>query len=180
MLYFAYGSNLWLQQMTQRCPRSVFVGRAVLNDYRWQINERGFANVVRCPGASVHGLVYRVDDAGDQARLDRSEGVSIGAYSKAYLDVTLDPTAPILQTHSDPPLPEPQTKEPHVLEKTLVYLSEDYVRPGAPRAEYIHRINAGIKDAVSLGVPAAFFDKVVLPLMVTEVSPPGAEGTQDK
>uniref|UniRef100_A0A0D2Y0V7 gamma-glutamylcyclotransferase n=1 Tax=Fusarium oxysporum (strain Fo5176) TaxID=660025 RepID=A0A0D2Y0V7_FUSOF len=58
-LYFAYGSNLWLQQMASRCPESYYVGRAVLLDHRWQINSRGFANVIPCSGYNVHGLVYQ-------------------------------------------------------------------------------------------------------------------------
>ncbi|KAL9584321.1 MAG: hypothetical protein Q9203_004702, partial [Teloschistes exilis] len=40
-LYFAYGSNLWLHQMSLRCPSSVYVGVARLPNYRWIINARG-------------------------------------------------------------------------------------------------------------------------------------------
>lgn len=46
-LYFGYGSNLWKHQMVQRCPTSKYLGIARLNDYRWIINERGYANVVQ-------------------------------------------------------------------------------------------------------------------------------------
>ena len=34
--------------MSGRCPGSSFVGRDVLHGYRWQINERGYANIVKC------------------------------------------------------------------------------------------------------------------------------------
>ena len=32
--YLAYGSNLSVAQMAQRCPDAVYVGTAVLTDYR--------------------------------------------------------------------------------------------------------------------------------------------------
>ena len=44
-IYFGYGSNLWREQMKQRCPQSEYLGVARLNNYTWLINERGYANV---------------------------------------------------------------------------------------------------------------------------------------
>lgn len=99
-LYFAYGSNLHLPQMAKRCPGSVFVGVAVLRGYRWQINERGVANVVaahehdRDPsrsgsgsgGSQVEGLLYWVTRQ-DEATLDRCEGVAWQLYQKQMLPV---------------------------------------------------------------------------------------------
>src|SRR4051812_23531921 len=87
-LYFAYGSNLSLEQMATRCPSSYFIGRAVLPDYQWQINQRGFANIVPRSGFSVHGLVYELN-GDDEVRLDRSEGVHSGAYSKVLLPIIM-------------------------------------------------------------------------------------------
>lgn len=49
-LYFAYGSNLSLAQMKMRCPDSIFVGMGLLQDYRWIVNQRGYANIVFCGG----------------------------------------------------------------------------------------------------------------------------------
>jgi gamma-glutamylcyclotransferase len=45
-LYFGYGSNLWRHQMHTRCPNSTYLGIARLNNFKWIINERGYANVV--------------------------------------------------------------------------------------------------------------------------------------
>ncbi|KAF3092116.1 hypothetical protein TWF102_008525 [Orbilia oligospora] len=73
-LYFAYGSNLSFEQMARRCPQSRYVGRARLHGYQFQINERGYANVVERPGLFVEGLCYRLHPE-DEARLDRAEGV---------------------------------------------------------------------------------------------------------
>lgn len=88
VLYFAYGSNLHVSQMAQRCPSSVFVGTGTLSGYRWQINERGVANVVPEDGSSVEGLVYLVN-ARDVRTLDRSEGVARKLYQKHMLEIVL-------------------------------------------------------------------------------------------
>ncbi len=175
MLYFAYGSNLWLDQMASRCPNSHFVGRAILPDYRWQINQRGFANVTECSGYSVHGLIYQIDEA-DEARLDRNEGVNSGAYSKRYLSVILHEAARSLRTRDIvqggwPAVRLPaaaarrrgstSTSElaPRLEPYVLVYLSERFVEPGIAREEYVTRMNYGIRDALLLGVPEDFLQR---------------------
>ncbi len=45
-LYFAYGSNLSLTQMSLRCPHSTYKSLALLRHWRWIINARGYANIV--------------------------------------------------------------------------------------------------------------------------------------
>jgi hypothetical protein len=35
-----------LKQMVKRCPSARYLGVANLPGYRWQINERGYANIV--------------------------------------------------------------------------------------------------------------------------------------
>lgn len=77
--------------MAKRCPESQFQGRARLHSFRWQINERGFANVVPDPNNSVEGLCYLLS-AEDEARLDRSEGVPT-AYQKKWTEVEFYPAA---------------------------------------------------------------------------------------
>ena len=84
-LYFAFGSNLHLSQMATRCPESRFVGFAILPSHRFQINERGFANVVPSQRYHVEGLCYLLS-LEDQRRLDRSEGVPT-AYQRLSLPV---------------------------------------------------------------------------------------------
>lgn len=82
-LYFAYGSNMHVNQMVTRCPGSTFVGKATLRGWKWQINQRGYANVVKTnnPRNKVEGVVYRLT-ASDEAQLDLSEGVALGCYEK--------------------------------------------------------------------------------------------------
>ena len=84
-VYFAFGSNMHLSQMAQRCPGSRYIGTAKLHDYRFQINQRGFANVLPSPGDRVEGLVYLLNLT-DEKRLDQNEGVPT-AYQKYNLTI---------------------------------------------------------------------------------------------
>lgn len=88
--YFAYGCNMHLKQMAERCPSSIFTGIGYIAGYRWQINERGVANIVECAGDYVEGIVYEVN-ARDKRQLDRNEGVTRGFYSDRLLSISLTP-----------------------------------------------------------------------------------------
>lgn len=66
-LYFAYGSNLDLSQMRDRCPDSTCLHPAVLNGYklvfagvshRW--GGQGSASIMEAADGEVHGLIYRM------------------------------------------------------------------------------------------------------------------------
>ena len=63
--YFAFGSNLSEDQMRQRCPSAVLLGRASWGG--------SVASIVASPGERVPGLLYRVSPD-DLLRLDRFEG----------------------------------------------------------------------------------------------------------
>lgn len=85
-LYFAFGSNMHLTQMAKRCPQSRYTGTAKLHNYQFQINQRGFANVIPSNGSYVEGLVYLLSPD-DEASLDRSEGVAKACYQKYVLPI---------------------------------------------------------------------------------------------
>jgi hypothetical protein len=72
--------------MVERCPSSVFKGKAVLRGYRWQINQRGVANVIASQEDYVEGLLFSIGEK-DEKTLDRNEGVSGGFYEKAELTI---------------------------------------------------------------------------------------------
>lgn len=72
--------------MARRCPESRYMGIGYLHGYRFQINQRGYANVIPSPDDVVAGLCYLLS-AGDEARLDVNEGVAIGCYEKEPLVV---------------------------------------------------------------------------------------------
>ena len=79
--YFAYGSNMSVGQMADRCPGAQVVDGAVLADHRFIIAARGYANVVPAPGEAVMGILWELSP-GDEASLDRYEGVRPGLYRK--------------------------------------------------------------------------------------------------
>ncbi|OTB06102.1 hypothetical protein M426DRAFT_319176 [Hypoxylon sp. CI-4A] len=90
-LYFAFGSNMHLNQMGKRCPKSILDSKGRLYNYKWQINHRGVANIVKGdPKDFVEGLLFVVTPR-DVVTLDRNEGVSKGFYKKVYLQVEREP-----------------------------------------------------------------------------------------
>jgi len=123
VLYFAYGSNLWRQQMTRRCPENREVGTGCLKGWRWIITTRGYASIVVSEGDYVLGTVYELS-VDDVQSLDRFEGVAQGDYRKEVIPVDLNG---------------------HTL-SCLVYVDQ-VAREGEPKEEYIARINHGILDA---------------------------------
>ncbi|KAM0718725.1 hypothetical protein Q7P37_005796 [Cladosporium fusiforme] len=171
-IYFGYGSNLWRHQMDQRCPTSEYLGIARLNDYKWIINERGYANVVQMNDTSslasdnhhsagannaeshkdeVWGLVYTLQ-ANDEQRLDRNEGVPI-AYTKEFLGCDFW----AVENGSGP---ANVSAEPERVEM-LVYINREMIGPSDPKQEYIYRMNMGIRDAVKEGVPKGYVRDVM-------------------
>ncbi|KND89814.1 hypothetical protein TOPH_05522 [Tolypocladium ophioglossoides CBS 100239] len=179
--YFAYGSNLHVKQMKRRCPNSRYIGRARLADYRWQINERGYANVVAAEGRWVDGLVYEIDDK-DEAKLDINEGVSKNAYEKRYMSVLLHrahgaiyrrPVSWIVDK-GGPAAVCRQSKNsergaagpsPHWENHVLVYVSFNHVQDSAPKHEYVNRLNLGIADARALGIEEDYIRNCIRPLI---------------
>ena len=75
--YFAYGSNMNLDQMAYRCPDAEVVGRCVLKDYRlaFRGNRRGYgvASILPEPGSEVQGLLWKITPKCEQS-LDFYEG----------------------------------------------------------------------------------------------------------
>lgn len=156
-IYFGYGSNLWKHQMIQRCPTSEYLGIARLPDYRWIINDRGYANVVEISAKDdekqkdeVWGLVYSLQKE-DERRLDVNEGVPI-AYTKENITTEYWPA---LNGST------PNTTDTPESVKMLVYIDRNRTEPDVPKKEYIYRMNMGIKDAVNEGMPTKYVDTVL-------------------
>src|SRR5512139_1592313 len=123
--YFAYGSNLNVQQMALRCPHAANPRPATLADHDWLINERGVATVEPFDGSLVHGVVWQLTDH-DLATLDSAEGVPV-RYRRDRLRVQTD----------DGPA------------EAWVYI-DHRVDPGPPRPGYLERI---IDGALHHGLP---------------------------
>lgn len=91
--YFGYGSNMETRTFVGRRgmrPRESCAGRlddwALAFDLPVGPGERGAANVHPEPGAQVWGVLHRITSLEAQ-RLDRSEGVHVGAYTRVVVDV---------------------------------------------------------------------------------------------
>ena len=121
--YFAYGSNLWLDQMQSRCPDSHVIEQAKLAGYRWIITDRGYASILQSPLDHVLGTIFNISEK-DELNLDRFESVAAGHYGKFYLDIEVK-------------------NQPH---SCLVYIDRSKIK-GQPKTEYITRINNGLADA---------------------------------
>lgn len=76
-LYFAYGSNLNLEQLERRCPAAKPIGPAVLHGYelrfRGNYGGSGVATITPKQGSHVAGLLWELTPACERA-LDRYEG----------------------------------------------------------------------------------------------------------
>lgn len=83
-LYFAYGSNLNLEQMQLRCPESRAVSPAVLRG--WKLVERCYADVEKADNKCVNGALYVISKT-DLAALDRYEGYP-DFYTREEVQVT--------------------------------------------------------------------------------------------
>ncbi len=154
-LYFSYGSNLWQAQMAQRCPHSPHKGIARLLHYRWFISSRGSANIgaTENPDDEVWGLVYALTPA-EEARLDIREHVP-EVFEKRMVEVEYWAKTSAVRGVEGEPGRKPETVP------MLVYIDFKRVVDGEPRAEYIHRMNSGIQDALREGVPKAYVDGVL-------------------
>ncbi|OYV24210.1 MAG: replication protein, partial [Mycobacterium sp. 20-66-4] len=129
-LYFAYGSNVCIEQMARRCPDAVDPRPAVLSDHDWLINERGVATVEPAVGNQVHGVLWQLSEH-DLATLDSAEGVPV-RYRRDRLTV---------HTDGGPA-------------RAWVYI-DHRVTPGPPRPGYLPKI---INGAIHHGLPQSWVD----------------------
>lgn len=88
-LYFAYGSNMDVDQMADRCPKAIFVGTAALPDNEFALDSEGVATIVPSCGRMVYGVLWLIANS-DECYLDAYEGVGTGCYRKATLRVSSD------------------------------------------------------------------------------------------
>ena len=88
--YIAYGSNLNLRQMRQRCPDARVIGTAELKD--WQLLFKGsktgsYLTIEKKNGGTVPVAVWEVSE-NDEKRLDMYEGYPTFYYKKE-LDISV-------------------------------------------------------------------------------------------
>jgi len=76
-LYFAYGSNLWLRQMTRRCPSAIVVEHASIEGWATRYDKPSVdgsakLNIVEEAGSNVLGVLYQIADE-ERSALDAAE-----------------------------------------------------------------------------------------------------------
>ena len=72
-LYFAYGSNINLEQMDYRCPDATVIGPVTLENYELLFRRGAVATIAPCEGGKVHGLLWNITPECERS-LDRYEG----------------------------------------------------------------------------------------------------------
>ena len=90
-VYLAYGSNLNLEQMGERCPDAAIIGTTILKDYQLMFRggrQSGVATIEMKQGASVPVLLWQITETCERA-LDRYEGFP-HLYRKKDLMVNID------------------------------------------------------------------------------------------
>lgn len=86
MKYFAYGTNLNIKQMSERCPYAEFISQAEVSGYKFIFNSRGTATIIPAEGFKVYGVLYEIDKK-CLKELDKYEGVSKGVYNREETEV---------------------------------------------------------------------------------------------
>jgi gamma-glutamylcyclotransferase (GGCT)/AIG2-like uncharacterized protein YtfP len=120
-LYFAYGSNMSVQAMARRCPRSRAIGLARLPRHRLTVMREGWLTAVRDPRSAVHGVLWALA-LSDVPALDRYEGVAQRLYAKVAQPVVA----------------------PGGAKRALVYFGAN-AGPGVPRLDYMGEIVAAAR-----------------------------------
>lgn len=134
-LYFAYGSNMWPEQMRCRCPKAIAVGPAALADFGFLINQRGVATIREEEGSLVHGVLWRISRDCEES-LDLCEGVGEGFYRKERVRVE---------------------RGDGKVQTALVYIDQR-TRFGRPRPGYLARV---LRGAMAFDLPAAYLGEIL-------------------
>jgi cation transport regulator ChaC len=128
--YFAYGSNLFVDQKEDRTGHIRQVIRCRLPGYRFAFNQRGkkgevHANIVPEAGAEVWGVIYLCNPAAFRD-MDDYEGVASGDYRRLPVHVIKDSGEEV---------------------DAIAYIAGDRFvsEPGKPSGEYLERIISGAR-----------------------------------
>jgi gamma-glutamylcyclotransferase len=140
--YFAYGSNLLVDQKEKRTGRIRQAVRSRLKGYRFAFNKRGdsgqiYANIVPDDTADVWGVVYLCNPVAIRS-MDEYEGVASGNYERIHVAVEKDAGETV---------------------EALTYVAgKDFTcEPGKPSAEYLGKIISGARHH---GLPEEYVRRI--------------------
>lgn len=130
--YFAYASNMDTAQMAERCPGATLVDGAVVAAMTFVITSQGYANIVPDANRVVFGILWDITP-GDEASLDRYEGIRPGLYRKEEMEVLTTGGAPVRAliyraSATKTGLPAPGYLEATIAAARAHGLPADYVR----------------------------------------------------
>ena len=117
-LYFAYGSNLSLEQMKKICPSMQKVQSYMLDG--WELSFNKYADIRPNDVLGVYGALYYISD-GDVKALDKFER----GYKKVKFNATL---------------------KNGTTEKCMVYVMEEREKTAKPEEQYFQTIVQGYAD----------------------------------
>lgn len=124
--YLAYGSNLNLNQMMERCPSFRIIDSLELDGYRLAYKGSNdfysYLTIEKCEGSKVPLGLYELSIF-DVAALDRYEGYPT-FYSKEYIDVVVNGK----------------------VKKALIYVMNNYFGYRIPSREYVDTCMQGYDD----------------------------------
>jgi len=124
-LYFAYGSNINLDQMAFRCPEATALMPVVLSGYELTFRGGGVATVIPKKDSEVLGLMWSLTPECERS-LDRYEGYP-NYYHKTDVAVT-----------------DPETGKIYYV--MMYEMDEKYKEPCIPSASYYGGIMEGYKQ----------------------------------
>jgi gamma-glutamylcyclotransferase len=94
-LYFAYGMNTNIDEMSYRCPSAISMDKAILHGYRLEF--KNYATIVPSPTDSVEGVLWTITES-DESALDMLEGYP-EFYQKISVAVTQNDIKHIAMTY---------------------------------------------------------------------------------
>jgi len=100
--------------MARRCPAAREIGSVILPGWRLLIGRKGYATIVRAPGARALGVLWSLTPDCERV-LDEFEEIDSGLFRRETIDIDGEPA--------------------------LVYVAADPA-PGPPRAPYLNAVIA--------------------------------------
>ena len=86
--YFAYGSNMDIDQFLRRCPEARFFQTTKLYGYQFNLDSKGAATMHKNCDSFVQGVVWLITE-NDEETLDRYEGVRSECYEKKHINIPI-------------------------------------------------------------------------------------------
>jgi hypothetical protein len=140
--YFAYGSNMNLEQIRSRCSRPEVVSAARLADFRLSFYghsatwDGALETVEPAPGSHVWGVLYRLSHR-DWENLDDSQDARMDGSGQYF--------------HSPATVTDPEGREHQV----RLYRKDAQGEPQNPSREYLEHI---VRGATENGLPADYIE----------------------